>query len=199
MSASLATATESAARTGSAAASLARLGRAVSAHARRSVIVTAVLSPVVLTSAWLIADAVQPRSYSPMRETVSVLAGYAGTDRWIMTSALLIVGLCYLATALGMNGISIQARVGLLVAGACGIGIAVFPQPADGSRPQHMAFTAIGEAALAVWPAIVGLADPARISSASGRRWPSRRCRWRCSAGCWSSFGAAPTWAWPSG
>ena len=35
----------------------------------------------------------------------------------------------------------------------CSIGIAWFPEPAGGSTPPHIAFTALGAAALAVWPA----------------------------------------------
>jgi hypothetical protein len=50
-------------------------------------VVSAGLSPVLATGGWLIADAVQPTSYSPIRKTVSVLAGHAGTDRWIVTGA----------------------------------------------------------------------------------------------------------------
>ena len=57
------------------------------------------LAPVLLIGGWLAADAVQPASYSPIRETISVLAGAAGTDRWIMTGALFLVGSCYLVTA----------------------------------------------------------------------------------------------------
>jgi hypothetical protein len=33
-----------------------------------------------------------------MRETISVLAGYTGTDRWVMTTALLLVGGFQIAT-----------------------------------------------------------------------------------------------------
>ena len=49
---------------------------------------TALLAPVVLVGGWLIAGALQPASYSPMRQTMSVLAGHSGTDRWVMTAAL---------------------------------------------------------------------------------------------------------------
>src|SRR5690349_16592360 len=59
-------------------------------------LVSAGLSPVVATAGWLIADAAQPASYSPIQKTVSALAGQAGTDRWIMTEALLLVGGCQL-------------------------------------------------------------------------------------------------------
>ena len=59
------------------------------------------LAPVLLIGAWLAADAVQPASYSPIRQTISVLAGDAATDRWIMTGTLFVVGGCYLVTAAG--------------------------------------------------------------------------------------------------
>src|SRR5271165_5736157 len=45
----------------------------------------ALLAPVVLVGGWLVAGALQPASYSPMRQTMSVLAGHSGTDRWVMT------------------------------------------------------------------------------------------------------------------
>jgi hypothetical protein len=44
------------------------------------------------TAGYLVAGTLQPTSYSPVRDTVSVLAGYAGADRWLMTSALFLVG-----------------------------------------------------------------------------------------------------------
>src|SRR6202034_1699794 len=59
---------------------------------------TSFLAPVVLVGGWLIAGALQPASYSPMRQTMSVLAGQSGTDRWVMTVALLVVGGCQIAT-----------------------------------------------------------------------------------------------------
>ena len=71
------------------------------------------------TGGWLIADAVQPASYSPIRKTVSVLAGHAGTDRWIMTGALFLVGGCQLVTAVGLAGTGVPARILLAVAGLC--------------------------------------------------------------------------------
>jgi hypothetical protein len=116
--------------------------------------VCAGLSPALLTIAWLIADAVQPTSYSPVRQTVSVLAGHAGTDRWIVTGALYAIGICHLATAAGLHAVPARARVGLVVAGLAAIGIAASPQPVNGSRAQHLVFTAIGALAITVWPAL---------------------------------------------
>jgi hypothetical protein len=96
---------------------------------------------------------VQPASYSPLRDTVSALAGQGGTQPWIVTSALFAVGGCYLATALGLAGLRFPARLLLAVAGLCSIGIAASPEPAVGSTPQHLAWTALGAAAITVRPA----------------------------------------------
>jgi hypothetical protein len=118
-------------------------------------VVSAGLSPVLATGGWLVADAVQPASYSPIRKTVSVLAGHAGTDRWIMTGALFLVGGCQLVAAAGLVGVGLPARILLAVAGLSSIGIAASPEPARGSTPQHLAWTSLGAVAIAVWPALV--------------------------------------------
>jgi hypothetical protein len=70
--------------------------------------VGAALPPTLLALAWLIGDAVQPTSYSPIRQTVSVLAGHAGTDRWIVTGALSVIGACHLATAAGLRALTLR-------------------------------------------------------------------------------------------
>jgi hypothetical membrane protein len=119
-------------------------------------------SPVLATGGWLVADAVQPASYSPIRKTISVLAGHAGTDRWIMTGALFLVGGCQLLTAAGLAGVGVPARILLAVAGLSSIGIAVSPEPPRGSTPQHLAWTALGAVAIAVWPAFVARRAPPR-------------------------------------
>src|SRR5580658_7522788 len=126
------------------------------------------LSPVLATGGWLVADAVQPASYSPIRKTVSVLAGYAGTDRWIMTGALFLVGACQLVTAVGLTGVGVPARILLAIAGLSSIGIAASPEPASGSTPQHLAWTSLGAVTLAVWPAFVARRAPPRPLILSG-------------------------------
>ena len=125
-------------------------------------VLSAGLSPVLATGGWLIADAVQPASYSPIRKTVSVLAGHAGTDRWIMTGALFLVGGCQLVTAVGLVGVGVPARILLAVAGLCSIGIAASPEPTRGSTPQHLAWTSLGAVVIAAWPAFVAQRAPPR-------------------------------------
>ena len=116
-------------------------------------LVTAGLAPVLIIGGWLAAGTVQPASYSPLRDTVSALAGQGGTQPWIVTSALFAVGGCYLATAVGLAGLRFPARILLAVAGLCSIGIAASPEPAVGSTPQHLAWTVLGAAAITLWPA----------------------------------------------
>jgi Protein of unknown function (DUF998) len=119
-------------------------------------VVSAALSPIVITGGWLIADALQPATYSPIHKTVSVLAGHAGTDRWIMTSALFLVGGCHFVTAAGLTGVRRPARILLVVAGLSSVGIAASPEPVAGSTPQHLAWTSLGAVTIAVWPAFTG-------------------------------------------
>jgi hypothetical protein len=116
-------------------------------------IASAALSPVLLVGGYLVAGALQPASYTPIKETVSVLAGHGGTDRWIMTGALFLVGGCYLLTAAGMTTLRVPARILLVVAGLSSIGIATSPEPARGSSSQHLAWVVVGAITIAVWPA----------------------------------------------
>jgi hypothetical protein len=119
------------------------------------VLASTALLPVLLTAGWLIADVRQPASYNPVRQTVSVMSGHAGTDRWIVTGALYLVGVCYLVAAYGLTAVGVAPRVGLVVAGAAAIGVASSPQPAQGSSTSHVVFTGIGAITIAIWPVLV--------------------------------------------
>ena len=116
-------------------------------------IISAALSPVLLTGGYLVSGALQPASYSPMRKTISAMAGQAGTDPWIMTGGILLAAGCYLVTAAGLTGARAPARALLIVAGLAGIGIAASPEPATGATPRHLAWTVLAAVTTAVWPA----------------------------------------------
>jgi Protein of unknown function (DUF998) len=118
-------------------------------------VTTALLAPVVLVGGWLVAGALQPESYSPMRQTMSALAGQSGTDRWVMTAALVLVGGCQIATGAGLTGVGWPARILLIVTGASTLGIAASPEPATGPTPVHLAFAVSCAATTAVWPVLV--------------------------------------------
>ena len=80
-------------------------------------IVSAGLAPVLLTGGYLVSGALQPASYSPVRETISAMADQNGTDRWVMTGGIFLVAGCYLVTAAGLTGVRVSARALLAVAG----------------------------------------------------------------------------------
>ena len=125
------------------------------------VVGTALLAPVVLVGGWLIAGALQPASYSPMRETMSVLAGHSGTDRWVMTAALLLVGGCQIATGAGLT-VGMPARILLILTGLSTLGIAVTPEPTTGPTSRHLAFAVSCVVTTAVWPVLVARRVPAQ-------------------------------------
>jgi hypothetical membrane protein len=111
------------------------------------------LAPLAMISAWLLAEALQPPSYSPLHSSISGLAALGATDRWIVTSALLLVGACYFVTAGCLPGQRAPSRIVLLIAGLSSIGIAISPQPVQGTNPQHLVWTSLGAVAITVWPA----------------------------------------------
>jgi len=128
----------------------------------RWAVMSAILSPLVLTVGWLVAGRLQPPSYNPIRQTVSVMAGQHGTDRWVMTAALLAVGTCYLITAAGLRAVGWWARLMLIIAGLCSFGIAASPEPAAGPSVVHLTFTGVGAVMIATWPAAAAWGGPRR-------------------------------------
>jgi uncharacterized protein DUF998 len=123
---------------------------------------TALLAPVVLVGGWLVADALQPGSYSPMRQTMSALAGHSGTDRWVMTAALLLVGTCQIATGAGLAAVRMPARILLILTGLSTLGIAATPEPVTGPTSRHLAFAVSCVVTTAVWPVLVARRTPAQ-------------------------------------
>ncbi len=128
--------------------------------AARWAAVSTALAPLVMIAAWLVAEALQPPAYSSLSSSISGLAALGATDRWIVTSALFLVGVCYFVTAAGLPGLRLSARIVLVMAGLSSIGIADSPQPVHGSTPQHMVWTSLGAVAITVWPAFTVSRDP---------------------------------------
>ena len=139
-----------------------RPASSVASLARWAVVSTA-LTPLVMTVAWLVAEALQPPSYSPLHSSISGLAALGATDRWLVTDALFLVGACYFVTAGCLPGLRMPARIVLLIAGISSIGIAVSPQPVDGSNAMHLVWTSLGAAAITVWPAFTARRAPSPL------------------------------------
>jgi hypothetical membrane protein len=110
-------------------------------------------APVLLIGGWTLAGQRQPDGYDGTVETISSLAALGAADRWLMTAALIGVGLCHLVTAYGLTRARTAGRVLLGVGGVATILVAVFPLPVTGEAPAHAAAAGLAFVALAVWPA----------------------------------------------
>jgi hypothetical membrane protein len=131
-------------------------------------VVSAALCPVLLVGGWVVGGAFQQTSYSPMQQTMSVLAGQPGTHPWIMTGALFLVGTTQLVTAVGLRQVGTPARVLLMVTGLCTFGVASSPEPVTGPSPIHLAFAVSCVFTTAIWPIFVARRPPAPAWAVSG-------------------------------
>ncbi|HEU5108145.1 MAG TPA: DUF998 domain-containing protein [Micromonosporaceae bacterium] len=111
-------------------------------------------APAVLIGGWTLAARRQPGGYDSTVATISSLAAQDATDRWLMTAALLGVGVCHMVTASGLSQAAPAGRVLLGLGGAATVGVAVFPLPATGAAAAHAVAAGVAFVALAVWPAL---------------------------------------------
>ncbi len=111
-------------------------------------------APVALIGGWTLAAQRQPDGFDSTVETISALAARDAADRWLMTAALVIVGLCHVVTALGLSRAAAAGRIILGLGGVATMLVAVFPLPAAGAAPAHAAAAAVAFTSLAVWPAL---------------------------------------------
>jgi hypothetical membrane protein len=111
---------------------------------------------VLLIGGWTVAAGLQP-TFDPVVRTISDLAGYGASDRWVMTLALVGVGGCHVTTALGLRPAAPAGRVLLAAGGVATVLVAASPLPADGSGSRaHTAAALAAFTALSVWPAVSG-------------------------------------------
>ena len=98
----------------------------------------------------------------PVADTVSALAAIGATDRWVMTLTFVVVGLCYVATALALRPARRPGRVLLLVGAVSGMLVAANPEGSGGfgSVPRFV-LAATGFALLTIWPLWASRRDPA--------------------------------------
>jgi hypothetical membrane protein len=119
-------------------------------------VVSAATGPVLLIGGWTLAQARQPASYDPVRDTISALAAQGATDRWVMTSALAGLGACYMVTAAGFAPARRAGRAVLFGGGVATLLVAAFPQPAHGNSIPHTVAATLAFTSLGVWPAFAG-------------------------------------------
>ncbi len=123
-------------------------------------VASATAAPVLLGVGLTLAQSRQPSGYDPTRDTISALASYGATDRWVMASALAGLGICHVITATGLRPVRTSGRLVLGGGGAATVMVAVFAQPAHGNSRLHTAAAAIALTALAIWPLFIARRGP---------------------------------------
>lgn len=111
------------------------------------------VTPILLIVGWTVAGLLQPRTYSPIRDSVSALAAIGTPDRWIMTLVFVLVAAGYVTTSVALRPAAAAGRV-LLIAGAlAGILVAASPEPPGGRFSlAHAGWSAVGLGLLTIWP-----------------------------------------------
>ncbi len=119
-------------------------------------------APVLLIGGWTLAARRQPGDFDSTTETISALAAYGATDRWIMTTGLAGLGACHVITALGLRPAALPGRLVLAAGGLATVLVAGFPQPVEGSSTAHVLAAGVAFPALSVWPALAWRRGPSR-------------------------------------
>jgi hypothetical protein len=127
-------------------------------------------APVVLIGGWALAETVQPAGYDPMVQSISSLAAYGASDRWMMTASLFLVGVCHAVTALGLRAAALPGRIALGCGGGAAVMVALSPEPGGGTTLRHLVSTGVGFTALALWP-VLAATRPGRAMVWALRPW----------------------------
>jgi hypothetical membrane protein len=116
-------------------------------------VVSSAAAPVLLVGGWTVAASLQPR-FDPVAGTVSALAAPGAADRWVMTATFIVVGVCYLLTALALRPAGTAGRLILITGAVAGMLVAVNPERAGDAYPWgHIIWASIGLAGVTAWPA----------------------------------------------
>jgi len=116
-------------------------------------VVSAAAAPVLLVGGWSVAASLQPQ-FDPVADTVSALAAQGEPDRWVMTLTFVVVGVCYLLTALALRPAGTAGRAILITGAIAGMLVAANPESAGDAYPWgHIVWASIGLAGVTAWPA----------------------------------------------
>ena len=124
-------------------------------------VISSAAAPVLLIGGWTVAAGLQPR-FDPMTGTVSALAAIGATDRWVMSLTFLLVGVCYIVTALALRPARTAGRLILTAGAVAGMMVAANPEHAGGfGSVPHFIWASLGFAGLTLWPARAAQRGPA--------------------------------------
>src|ERR1039458_8667067 len=143
-------------------------------------VVSSAAAPVLMVAGWTVAAGLQPRSFDPVAQPVSVLAAPGAADRWVMTLTFLVVGACDVVTGISLRPARAPGRLILMAAAAAGAAGAWGRGPSVpwGLRPAVSASAVTVLLALLAWFGAelitgggqAGLAE--RVFGAAQALWP---------------------------
>ena len=117
-------------------------------------VASAAAAPVLMVAGWSVATGLQPRSFDPVAEPVSALAAVGAADRWVMSLTFVVVGACFLVTALALRPAGAPGRLLLMAGAVAGMLVAVNPEhPGIRFPVAHMVCAAVGCIGVVAWPA----------------------------------------------
>ncbi len=116
---------------------------------------------MLLIGGWTLAAAIRSDDFDQSTRTISSLAATDAPNRWLMTTAFAVVGVCYLLTALGLRNAAVSGRLLLAVGGIATCLVAVIPLPSAGPSVAHSGVAGVAFLALAFWPLLARRSDPA--------------------------------------
>ena len=123
-------------------------------------VVSSLLAPVILIGGWTVAAGLQPVPFNAVQRSVSALGAVGMPYQWIITIALVGVGVCHAATGIALRSAADAGRALLVIGGVSSILIAVNPQPPHGGSLAHEAFSLVGVVVMTIWPLAAMRRDP---------------------------------------
>jgi hypothetical membrane protein len=115
-------------------------------------VTSSVLAPVLLIGGWTAAADLQPVPFDAVSRSISSLAAQGMPYRWLITSALLGVGICNFVTGLALRPAAEAGRILLILGGVCSMLIAAYPQHSHSGSPEHEAFSVACVVLMTIWP-----------------------------------------------
>ncbi len=131
-------------------------------------VLSAVAAPALLAAGYLYAASLTP-GFQPVSQPLSDLGAFNSGTRWFMAITLMLVGVSYIVTALGLRPADTAGRWLLGAAGVMMFWVALIPNNVVGKWTlRHTLGSAFVFGLLALWPAMSGHLGP-RVP------WPLRR------------------------
>jgi hypothetical membrane protein len=115
-------------------------------------VISSVLAPLVLITGWTVAADLQPHPFDAVQRSISALGAEGMPYRWVITIALVGVGICHATTGLALRPAAEPGRILLMAGGVSSMLIGLNPQAAHGGSLPHEAFSLIGVVVMTLWP-----------------------------------------------